>query len=75
MQLQPFDHLVDQLALGMEHQSGEIESLDHARSVIVSGHSLPRRPSLSGFADQSHMTRQFKQAFGLTPGYWQAIRH
>ena len=27
----------------------------------------------SGFADQSHMTRQFKQAFGLSPGRWRAV--
>jgi AraC family transcriptional regulator len=24
----------------------------------------------AGFADQSHLTREFKQAFGTTPGYW-----
>jgi AraC-like DNA-binding protein len=24
----------------------------------------------AGFADQSHMTRLFKKAFGLAPGQW-----
>ncbi|TMD98763.1 MAG: helix-turn-helix transcriptional regulator, partial [Chloroflexi bacterium] len=25
------------------------------------------------FADQSHMTRQFKRTYGLTPGRWMAL--
>jgi AraC-like DNA-binding protein len=47
--------------------------LDLVKSVITSGHTLAETAVMSGFADQSHMTRQFKQAFGLTPGRWQAI--
>ena len=27
----------------------------------------------AGFADQSHMTRQFKRAYGLTPARWTAL--
>jgi AraC-like DNA-binding protein len=49
--------------------------LDRVKSAIASGHSLADAAFIAGFADQSHMTRQFKQAFGLTPGHWQAIRH
>lgn len=49
--------------------------LDRVKSVILSGHSLAEAAAASGFADQSHMTRQFKRAFGLTPGHWQAIHH
>lgn len=49
--------------------------LDHAKAQISSGHSLAEAAFMAGFADQSHMTRQFKQAFGLTPGRWHAIRH
>jgi AraC-like DNA-binding protein len=26
----------------------------------------------AGFADQSHMTRRFKRAYGLTPAAWAA---
>ena len=48
--------------------------LDRARSAITSGHSLAEAAFASGFADQSHMTRQFKQAFGLTPGHWHALQ-
>jgi AraC-like DNA-binding protein len=47
--------------------------LDRAKSAIRSGHSLAEASFMSGFADQSHMTRQFKRAFGLTPGHWHAI--
>lgn len=49
--------------------------LDHAKAAILDGHPLAEAACLSGFADQSHMTRQFKQAFGLTPGHWQALRN
>jgi AraC-like DNA-binding protein len=49
--------------------------LDRAKAGILAGHSLAEAAFMAGFADQSHMTRQFKQAFGLTPGRWQAIRH
>ena len=47
--------------------------LDRAKVEIMSGHSLAEAAFMAGFADQSHMTRQFKQAFGLTPGRWHAI--
>ncbi|WP_246088718.1 AraC family transcriptional regulator [Phreatobacter stygius] len=47
--------------------------LDHARAGIRAGRSLAEAALASGFADQSHMTRQFKQAFGLPPGRWRAI--
>lgn len=49
--------------------------LDHAKVAILAGHPLAEAAFMSGFADQSHMTRQFKQAFGLTPGHWQALRN
>jgi AraC-like DNA-binding protein len=48
--------------------------LDRVKSAIAAGHTLADAAFMSGFADQSHMTRQFKRAFGLTPGHWQAIR-
>lgn len=49
--------------------------LDRAKAAILAGQSLAEASFVSGFADQSHMTRQFKQAFGLTPGHWQALRN
>lgn len=48
--------------------------LDRAKSAIITGHSLVEAAFMSGFADQSHMTRQFKRAFGLTPGHWHILQ-
>jgi AraC-like DNA-binding protein len=44
-----------------------------ARAAIESGQSLGRAAAESGFADQSHMTRQFKRTYGMTPGRWLAL--
>jgi AraC-like DNA-binding protein len=41
-----------------------------ARTAIESGLPLARAAAEAGFADQSHMTRQFKKTYGLTPGHW-----
>jgi AraC-like DNA-binding protein len=47
--------------------------LDRARALMRAGHATSDAAYASGFADQSHMTRQFKQAFGLPPGRWRAV--
>ena len=44
-----------------------------ARTAIEEGVPLARAAADAGFADQSHMTRQFVRAYGLTPGRWAAI--
>ena len=44
-----------------------------ARVAIESGQSLARASAEAGFADQSHMTRQFKRTYGLTPAHWIAL--
>jgi AraC-like DNA-binding protein len=44
--------------------------LERARSAIEAGAPLARAAADAGFADQSHMTRQFKRAYGITPGAW-----
>jgi AraC-like DNA-binding protein len=41
-----------------------------AREAIERGQPLARAAADAGFADQSHMTRQFKRTYGLTPGRW-----
>jgi AraC-like DNA-binding protein len=41
-----------------------------ARAAIERGVPLARAAAESGFADQSHLTRQFKRTYGLTPGHW-----
>jgi AraC-like DNA-binding protein len=47
--------------------------LDHARGEIRAGASLADAAFASGFADQSHMTRHFKRAYGLSPGKWRSL--
>lgn len=44
--------------------------LDRARAMIRRGAGLADIAAACGFADQSHMTRQFKRAYGLSPGRW-----
>ncbi len=50
-----------------------LRRLDRARAAIRAGRSLAEAAADSGFADQSHMTRQFRAAFGLPPGQWRRI--
>lgn len=47
--------------------------LDRARALIRAGVPLAEAALASGFTDQSHMTRQFKKAYGLSPGRWALI--
>ena len=47
--------------------------LGRARALIRRGAPLADAALSSGFADQSHMTRQFKKAYGLSPGRWAAL--
>jgi AraC-like DNA-binding protein len=44
-----------------------------ARAAIENGLPLAQAAAQAGFADQSHMTRQFKRAYGLTPARWTAL--
>ena len=45
-----------------------------ARAAIEGGgQSLAQVAAECGFADQSHMTRQFKRSCGLTPARWMAL--
>ncbi len=47
--------------------------LDRARTLIRRGAPLAEAALAAGFADQSHMTRQFKRAYGMSPGRWAAL--
>ncbi|HEX9033999.1 MAG TPA: AraC family transcriptional regulator [Streptosporangiaceae bacterium] len=44
-----------------------------ARAAIERGLPLAQVAAEAGFADQSHMTRQFKRAYGLTPTHWAKV--
>ncbi|MEK1890166.1 MAG: AraC family transcriptional regulator [Phyllobacterium sp.] len=47
--------------------------LKRARDMIGMGEPLAEIAVETGFSDQSHLNRQFKKAFGLTPGRWAAL--
>ncbi|SFI12013.1 AraC-type DNA-binding protein [Bosea sp. OK403] len=50
--------------------------LDRARAMLRSGLEIADVAAGCGFADQSHLTRQFRRAFGVTPGRWRNLhRH
>lgn len=49
-----------------------MRQLDEARRMIRGGMPLAEAAVEAGFADQSHMSRLFKRAYGLTPGKWAA---
>ncbi|MFI9815106.1 AraC family transcriptional regulator [Saccharothrix variisporea] len=49
-----------------------LRQLDVARRLIRAGVPLGEVAVAAGFADQSHLTRMFKRAFGLTPAVWAA---
>ena len=58
------------------HRYATMRRLERAKEAISSGISLAGAAAASGFADQSHMTRQFKQAYGVSPGAWRILtRH
>ncbi len=47
--------------------------LNTARSMISEGTKLADIAAQLGFADQSHFTRSFREAFGVTPAKYQAL--
>jgi AraC-like DNA-binding protein len=47
--------------------------LDLVRRFLRSGSSCADAALQAGFSDQSHMTRMFKRAYGLTPAGWTAL--
>jgi AraC-like DNA-binding protein len=52
-----------------------MRQLDRVRRLVGSGTGLADAAIEAGFADQSHMSRQFKRAYGLTPAQWAAALH
>lgn len=48
--------------------------LEHARLMLEKGESIGDAALLSGFSDQSHLTRKFKLRYGITPGLYRKQR-
>ncbi|MBB4301185.1 AraC-like DNA-binding protein [Rhodobium orientis] len=55
------------------HRFLVLRRLERAQRDIRAGASLADAALGSGFADQAHMTRQFRRAFGVTPGVWRRL--
>ena len=49
--------------------------LGRARALLALGTALAEVAAACGFADQSHLTRQFHRAYGVTPGRWRALQN
>ncbi|GAA3008303.1 AraC family transcriptional regulator [Streptosporangium longisporum] len=49
-----------------------MRQLDRARLLMAGGTPPGAAAQAAGFADQSHLTRMFKRAYGLTPARWTA---
>jgi AraC family transcriptional regulator len=51
------------------HQFITAIRVDRAREMLISGQGTPAVvAALTGFADQAHLTRHLRRAFGITPG-------
>jgi len=46
--------------------------LEHARALLAAGEMPAEVAAAVGFADQSHLSRRFKAAYGVTPGRFRA---
>lgn len=57
------------------HRYLTMRRLEKVKINLIKGASLVAAATDAGFYDQSHMTRHFKQAFGLSPAHWKKINH
>ncbi|WP_428651390.1 AraC family transcriptional regulator [Roseibium sp.] len=55
------------------HRYLVMRRLDKVKTMLAKGEGLAVASVEGGFADQSHMTRHFKRAFGMTPGHWRRL--
>ena len=56
------------------HQYVMARRLERVRRLLNDGEEIHTAAATAGFNDQSHLTRDFKRSFGVTPGAYQA-RH
>ena len=55
------------------YRFGQLRRLDRARVLLRKPTPLADTAYATGFADQSHLTRDFKKTYGITPKAWQAL--
>jgi AraC-like DNA-binding protein len=55
------------------HRFHLMRRLQRARFMIGAGGALADIAIATGFADQSHLSRHFKKAFGVRPGRWASL--
>ena len=70
-------HLVRQFAkqTGLSPHAFQIHMrIERARTLLRKGFTAVEVAMLTGFADQSHLTRHFKRIWGITPGAYAALR-
>ncbi len=56
------------------HRYLVMRRLSRAKQLLLAGSSLAGAAVEAGFADQAHLTRHFRDAFGITPGRWPALQ-
>jgi AraC-like DNA-binding protein len=76
------EHGIDRFALARQFRSLfgvpprrfiTLRRLDMVARSILHGCGLADAAVAAGFADQSHMTRAFRDAFGMSPGEWRKL--
>ena len=55
------------------HRYHNMRRLERARALLAAGLPMAEAAAACGYADQSHMSRKFKQTYGLSPGRWRAM--
>lgn len=56
------------------YRFGQLRRLEQACAGLACGQAIADTAYAVGFADQSHFSRQFKQAYGVTPRTWLRMR-
>lgn len=55
------------------HRFLVMRRLEYAKDKLFAGYSISDAAIDSGFSDQSHFNRHFRQAFGISPHHWLQI--